>query len=291
MIRTFVTIIGSLVILGASAASMPLPSQIVSEEASAAIDHVISAKITTESLNTTHNAAPESSFILDVVDKPGIAQHQKLLADQVLKALPAGCRENLRYFYVPTRDFGRRAMGGRTTIMLYAGVYPRVAPLRASLLQQSMEDIQRQEFAALLVHECAHVILGNMIGTIESGKSGFHDGRQPIYNDSPAAEFMRISWKNDTEKKYASVAADFASGYAKSDPHEDFAEFFASYILQPEWLALRAQKNSVIAQKLAWMQYYLPTDLSRDIGHHAGTKVPWDITILPFDIEKLLDAA
>lgn len=212
---------------------------------------------------------PALPAVLPAVDQTTISETHKKIATAVLYALPSGCRDNLKNFSVLYKGATRRGLGGKTTI----------------ILDGSVPD---DEFAALLVHECGHVISANMPGTSSSGDSGHRDGNVVYYNDSPMVAYWSLSWTAAGAKKHGAKDADFASGYGKSDQYEDFAETFALYVLQPDAFAARAKTNGVMAAKLAWMQANLPTQYEvLGDGSDAGTgSVPWDVTRLAFLLAK-----
>jgi len=219
------------------------------------------------SVLTTSVPRPVAPTILPAIDQPTITDNHKKIATFVLNALPSGCRDNLNNFLVLYKGATRRGLGGKTTI----------------ILDGSVPDA---EFAALLVHECGHVISANMPGTSTSGDSGYRDGNVVYYKDSTMVAYWNLSWTATGAKKQGAKDADFASGYGKSDMYEDFAEALALYVLQPDAFAARAEKNAVMAAKLAWMQANLPTKYeSLGDGSDAGTgTVPWDVTKLAFRI-------
>jgi hypothetical protein len=213
--------------------------------------------------------APKAPAYVASVDVAGITDTHKKIATAVLNALPSGCRDNLRNFSVLYKGATRRGLGGKTTI----------------ILDGSVPD---DEFAALLVHECGHVISANMPGTATSKDSGYRDGTEVYYVNSPMVSYWNLSWNATGTKKQGAKDADFASGYGKSDQYEDFAETFALYVLQPDAFAARAKNNAVMAAKLAWMQANLPTthEVLGD-GSDAGTgSVPWDVTKLAFLLSR-----
>jgi hypothetical protein len=212
---------------------------------------------------------PKAPVYVAAVDLPGITDNHKKIATNVLNALPSGCRDNLQNFSVLYKGATRRGLGGKTTI----------------ILDGSVPD---GEFAALLVHECGHVISANMSGTPSSGDSGYRDGNIAYYNDSPMVAYWSLSWTATGAKKQGAKDADFASGYGKSDMYEDFAETFALHVLQPDAFAARAKNNAVMAAKLAWMRANLPTKYEAlGDGSDAGTgSVPWDVTKLAFLLAK-----
>lgn len=205
--------------------------------------------------------------ILPIVDQPTITDNHKKIASAVLRALPAACRDNLQTFAVLYRGATRRGLGGKTTI----------------ILDGSVPD---EEFAALLVHECGHVIHGNTHGTTTAGQTAFTDGPHPFYADSPMVAFWNISWKNSSTRLASSRDTDFVSGYAKSDPFEEFSETFAAYVLQRDSLRERAKSNDVIAAKLFWMDVNLPL-VENAVGDGTASwdgTVPWDVTKLPLTL-------
>jgi hypothetical protein len=210
----------------------------------------------------THTAA---RTLLAAVDKTDIRQNHRLLADTVLRELPSGCRDNLKNFYVRYGNATSRGLGGKTTIIL-DGMVPDT------------------EFMALLVHECGHVIHSNLQGTPSAGLSVFRDGQNPYYKNSVIPAFMALSWETENVLRADSRPADFLSGYARSDAHEDFSETFAAYVLHPKAFEERAKGNAVIAAKLQWMKTNLPLERSVSNSSYAWDgDIPWDVTKLPYN--------
>ncbi len=202
--------------------------------------------------------------LLPVVNQPSIHANQQVLADAVLRRLPSECRDNLKNFYVLYKGATQRGLGGKTSIIIDGN-----AP--------------DNEFIGLMVHECGHVIHGNLLGNVAvSGVSAFKDGKDIFANDS-AASFFAISW---TTPQVAKVGPkeDYVTGYAQSDCFEDFAETFTTYVLERPSLEARAKTNTVIAAKLAWMKQHLPLSdtLLGTPEYNWDKKVPWDATKLAF---------
>ncbi len=209
-----------------------------------------------------------ASGLLPVVDQPDIDEEHRLLADNTLRSLPAQCRDNLRTFYVNYELNPRnRGLGGADTIII-TGQVPDV------------------EFRALLIHECGHVTdLGGFRGTPSAGMTEFFDGNEPIYANDPSVAYYRISWNSATERKPKTSKADFVSGYAMSDPFEDFAESYAFYVLQKKEFARLAKGNKAIAAKYAWFEKNLSPAIPKTLASGKftrGKKEPWDVTKLPY---------
>ncbi len=205
------------------------------------------------------------ALIHPAVDQPTITDTHKKLMTAALNALPASCRDNLKNFSILYTGATRRGLGGKTTI----------------ILDGSVPD---SELVALLIHECGHVIAGNLVGSATSGDSGYRDGNIIYYNDSPMVAFWNISWEPNGTKKKGMTDTAFVSRYSKSNHHEDFAESLTAYVSQRDMMQAQAKDNASVTAKLAWMETYLP--LAEDaVGDGLATwtgTVPWDITKLAF---------
>jgi hypothetical protein len=212
-------------------------------------------------------SAPSSTkTLLPAVVQTDITPHHQELADTVLRALPSGCRDHLRNFYVQYTGAKNRGLGGKTTVII-AG------------------NVSDEEFAGLLTHECGHVIHSNWTGSAKT-ETAFRDGKDIFRSDSPVVDFFSISWTAADILQEGSRKADFVSGYAQSDAFEDFAETFAMYILHRDAFEERAKTNAAIAAKLNWMKTNLPTnaDLLGTSRYTWDKSVPWDVTRLPYTL-------
>jgi hypothetical protein len=187
------------------------------------------------------HAAP--SLIGSVVDLntliPAPLNHSDIPADyrdlwsDTLKSLPPDCQSTLSDVYVQFNRPAQRGMSGDHSIILYAGF---------DLTQPEKRD----EARALFVHEYGHVTdLGCLTG-VSPQMSAFRDGEMPIPSDDPSVVFYSISWLDSQTRRPDSQSDDFVSGYAASDPFEDFAETYAYFALQEPAFAARAQQNPVI---------------------------------------------
>lgn len=218
---------------------------------------------------------PPRSSLLAVVDQPDIQPVHQRIADEVLRLMPARCRDQLKSFYVRYDQPKHRGLAGKETMVL-AGHLPN------------------DEFRALFVHEFGHVMdLGCFQGTRKSGESTFRDGAQPIYLDDPSLGFYQISWVGSAVQAQHSKADDFVTGYAAWDVFEDFSESVAYYVFQRDAFEARALENPIIAAKLAWLKANIFTDnLSVATGQHvwSGT-VPWDATKLAYEWHPQVNVA
>ena len=143
----------------------------------------------------------------------------------------------------------------------------------------------KKELIAVFVHEIGHVVDLGMLREIEKKqKSEFFDGAIPIWETDPSLEFYRISWKNSDTRKNAR-RADFVSGYAMTDPFEDFAESYIFFRLHGE--KFRAFKK--FSPKLAQKYNFLKTKIfaGREFQLEKTTKnfpknIIWDVTQINF---------
>lgn len=224
---------------------------------------------------TVQAAAPvaPSRRLLPIADNPDFTQRHRELADAVLRLLPSGCRDNLTNFYIRYDNPAQRGLGGKNTIILSG-------------------NVPDNEFVALLVHECWHVITASLDGTPGTAPSVFRDGSQVFYGDSETAAFFAISWQTQDVRREGSTDADFATIYGKTDPFEDLAEFGIAFAIHRQWLEKRAETNPVIRAKLDWMRRQYPDGLAPATSAYAGdAKVPWDATKLPFTWNETLAAS
>ncbi len=204
------------------------------------------------------------SALLAIVNQPEILPHQRNVADTVLRTLPSACREHLQHFAVLYDKNNQRGLGGKTTIIIDG-------------------TVADSEFMGLLTHECGHVIHGNLLGNAPSGASGFRDGNDVFFRDSPAFAFFALSWNSERVMKAGLGDKDFVSGYAKSDAFEDFAETFTVYALHRPAMRQQAKVSAIVAAKLQWMEIFLPLP-ENALGQSTyawNGSVPWDATKLP----------
>ncbi len=208
----------------------------------------------------------EESTLLSAVDHEDIQERHRIIADETLRVIDARCREHLTDFYVRYDNPKSRGLGGGSTIILSG-------------------NVSDDEFRALLIHECAHVIdTGSWNGTAAAGVSAFTDHGNPIYEDDPSLGFYRISWIDEETKKEGSKKEDFASGYGAWNPFEDFAESFALFTLHKGEFLRRAQANDVMMQKYLWLSGYVGQEEEVSVlsGYAWDGTVPWDITKLAY---------
>ena len=154
-----------------------------------------------------------------------------------------------------------------------------------------MQDTE--EFSNVLVHELGHTIdLMHMEGSDLYGRSSFMDFDDPVWSNDPSVKFYNISWVNESEIKSEANRRDFVSGYAMTDPFEDFAETFAMYVEYGEIFRflIENEENSLLKDKYFFMKYVVfegeEFGLDKEISLDA-IKYFWTGTSDLFDVTKL----
>lgn len=218
---------------------------------------------------------PGSSYKEDSRSSESSLTHCKALAYQTLVSLPDDHREHLQHLTLYFAE-GRRGLGGGSTVIL-----------RCS-------DVTDNELMSVFVHEMGHVVdTGLHTGSYWAGKSEFIDGNVPVYNDDLSLRFYRISWVNEKEMKRDAQKTDFVTGYAMTDPFEDFAETYNFYILHGAQFREMTVYNRQLWRKYMFMKYYIFE--GKEFDNDPYTEVDYftrnyDSTVLKYDTSSFLDS-
>lgn len=213
---------------------------------------------------------PGTDYTEDSKSSPSSLNHCKSLVYRTLKSLPSEPVKKLKNLTLNFSDEGRRGLGGGSTIILRC------------------KDVTDEELVGVLVHEMGHIMdTGVMNGT--KGKSNFMDGDNVVAKNDPSAYFYSLSFEDEQTLKEDSSELDFVSGYAMSDPFEDFAETYAYYVLHGIEFRYLAIDNEVLQKKYDFMkkrvfkgeEYYNGGEDKVDV-----TVRSYDVTVLPYDMEK-----
>ncbi len=151
-------------------------------------------------------------------------------------ALPKEHSQNLQSLIVKNKYHKSRGLSNESKIILHT-----------DLIDDS------KELSAVFLHEMGHIVdLGYLKGS--HGRSYFKDRKKIVHKDDPSVDFYGISWRNSTLKKQATQRKDFVSGYATTNPFEDFAESYILYRLHGEKFRLFAKKSSQLQQKYDFLK-------------------------------------
>jgi hypothetical protein len=153
-------------------------------------------------------------------------------------------------------------------------------------------DMDDAEFFGVMTHEIGHnVDLGSLKELSRNETSEFRDGRNPVYETDPSLAFYRISWEDEKTRKKTAGNESFVSGYAMTDPFEDFAETYAYYVLHNKDFKSKTQNSDHMLQKYEFMKNIVFNGEEFDTGEYLTTNLtrqPWDITILSYDLTAFL---
>ncbi len=216
---------------------------------------------------------PGSSYSSEDRSTTSSLNHCKALVYQTLTSLPEEHREHLQHLTLYFAE-GRRGLGGGSTIIL-----------RCS-------DVTDRELVSVLVHEMGHIVdTGLETGDILTGKSEFMDGNIPVYENDRSLRFYRISWQNESTLKEGSDKTNFVTGYAMTDPFEDFAETYNYYVLHGQQFKDMAQYDKTLRRKYIYMKYFVFNGQEFNYDHYTeGDKQVrnYDSTLLNYDYETFL---
>ncbi len=211
-------------------------------------------------------AEPVTPHLEEKLRESGANPHHRDIARRVLGMLDPACQEKLETLNILYGKPKHRGLAGRGVILV-SGMVP--------------DD----EFIGLLLHEgFGHFRdITCLTGNPESGPSEFRDGGDEIWNDDASVFFYRLSWSNDRERKEDARREDFVTGYAyDADNFEDLAESVTYYMTQEQSFRERAAANPILAQKLAWLETYVPKQRNVAEGREWNGLIPWDATKLAF---------
>jgi len=152
-------------------------------------------------------------------------------------------------------------------------------------------NMDTEEFVGVFVHEIAHnVDYAALEPSKTEEESAFVDGSMPVYVTDPSLDFYRISWEDSLTRKKTATNMDFVSGYAMSNPFEDFAETYTYYVLHGnDFRGLTASSSSLYA-KYRFMKYrvFNGQEFDTDDGKVRAEYRPWDTTVIAYDLNTFL---
>jgi len=187
------------------------------------------------------------------------------LIKKILLDLPSEKLQNFRSLNITQIKGNNRGLGGASTVIL------------------NDYELSEQEFVSVFVHELGHVIdLGGIQGTPEAEKSPFNDGPNPIFTNDLSTVYYAYSWNDAITQKTSAERLDFVSGYAMTDPFEDFAESFTYYYLHNQDFKILTQNNEKLELKYSFIRDFIFSgeELDSGEGDVNPNKRVWDITKL-----------
>jgi hypothetical protein len=215
---------------------------------------------------------PGTSYTPESKSSPSSLKHCESLVYRTLKSLPVETTSQLKNLTLYFSDEGRRGLGGGSTIILRC------------------QNVTDEELVSVLVHEMGHITdTGVLVGSDSSVASSYMDGSNIVKSDDPSVEFYNISFTNESTKKQDAADWDFVSGYAMTDPFEDFAESYNYYILHGTEFRKLAKYNDSLRQKYDFLKNMVFKGHEFENGSDGKADIftrKYDVTVLPYDMEK-----
>ncbi len=177
------------------------------------------------------------STVVSGAEKKEESDRVKTLLYKTSQQLPPSHQKALQYFMLHLDYNETRGLAGQNTMILHTGTLPD------------------REIEAVYIHEMGHVVdTGLFLGSNDAFPSNFSDGKTQVFSNDPSVSFYSISWKSNQEQHQGSTKRDFVSGYAMSDPFEDFAESYVFYVLSGRTFRTMLPSSPKLEQKYKFLQ-------------------------------------
>jgi hypothetical protein len=158
------------------------------------------------------------------------------------------------------------------------------------LIELRCSSLDNAEIISVFIHELGHIVdLGKLKG-VSFAPSGFADGSLKIPADDPSVGFYKLSWQNEKKQKFLVERKDFVSGYAMSDPFEDFSESFNFYVLHGADFRAIKSESSILTKKYDFLKDKVFDGIEFDSERNTknGKRV-WDSTLVEFDLKEFFE--
>lgn len=208
-----------------------------------------------------------------VLNKLKACETTVLKAYVVLPEQQRGQLQNLRFIWSSGTD---RGLGGGGSIYL------------------KCNELKDAELTSVFVHEMGHVVdTGVYEGHSAAGMSAYIDSRTNVFKDDPSVAFYSISWKDTKHVWKGSTGFDFVTGYALSNPFEDFAESYNFYLLHGSQFKFMTKTNVKLAKKYTYLRdtVFGGREFVNNSLKLNAKKRSYDSTVLPFSLDTFLNNA
>lgn len=199
--------------------------------------------------------------------------HKKSILYKALEKLPTAHQDAIKYLILKEEADPTRGLGGQNTMILHTGKLPDA------------------ELLSVFLHEMGHIVdTGLFRGTREGNTTVFNDGQNPVFDNDPSISFYEISWLSGSEKRPGTSSLDFVSGYARSDPFEDFAESYVMYVVHGRQFRSMLANSEQLRKKYTFLKNIVFGMKEYETGNELSdtTKRDYDATLEPFDLGSFL---
>ncbi len=261
------------------------------------IDEANAAEL--DKLNILH-PVPENLQFQDEPASLRSLNHCKSLVYKALQSLPQNVSGQLKHLSLHFSKEGRRGLaGGSTMIIRCEPLLDETNPAGIGTGSQTQRQLQKNiETVSVVTHESGHILdTGYLQGHESSGESEFYDSNEPIYRDDLSLQFYRLSFENEKKRRSDSSELDFVTGYAMSDPFEDFAETFDFYILHGQEFRKILNTSKVLKAKYDFLKIWIFEGKEFENGGNlynlndgiALTQRYYDATMLAYDLNEFFE--
>lgn len=143
------------------------------------------------------------------------------------------------------------------------------------------------EFSEVFTHELWHIVdLGIVQWISRTNDNDFTEfGRVVFAADDLSLEYYATSWKSESTRLALSSANDFCSGYAMTNPFEDFAECFNLYMNHNAYFKYITENSDVLKWKynffaniMKWSYLFASAADLPKAKQKRTSRRPWDTT-------------
>lgn len=206
------------------------------------------------------------------INKDGDLSACEQTVSRTLINLPMAHTKELRAVNLTGKKMDRRGYGGYGTITLQC------------------TGMISTELVGVLVHEMGHIADTDYLNGRELSASAFIDFDRYVPVDDKSVDFYSISWTNSQMQKPGAARMDFVTGYAMTDPFEDFAETYTMYVLHGQQFARMAEKNDALMAKYNFMRdvVFAGQEFYNDSKRLNTSARVYDSTRMKFSLDKFL---
>jgi hypothetical protein len=178
-------------------------------------------------------------------------------------AFPERYRNSLQDMTFSCEINGPRGWGGNNTIIINT----------AHLMNAA-------KFQGLFVHEMGHVSSDTVGASANSAAqaTAYSDPIAKITEDNKNLALFELSWIGFNTMRTDAIAADFVSGYAQTNVHEDLAESVAAYVTYGANFKYETASNVVLAAKYDFIKNIFFDGQEFDTGSSTTLPDVYDIT-------------
>lgn len=214
------------------------------------------------------------STVINTLDSDQLTiDHKKSILYKALNKLPQAHQDAIKFLILKEETDPNRGLGGQNTIILHSGKLPDA------------------ELLGVFIHEMGHVVDTGLFRGNSTGKgSTFTDGQNMVYDNDPSISFYEISWNSTTAKQPDTSSLDFVSGYAMTDPFEDFAESYVFYVVHGNTFRKIAGTNEKLQRKYNFLKNIVFNGKEYETGSRSvdNNERSYDATLQSFDLMSFL---